>query len=87
MGRQRGVVTSRDGRSSFAWINTLNVADLVESFQSGVRAPRSAAVAEAPAGFAEWRRPGRFQAISPDGVVYRVRSERHKPKAMSTPCR
>lgn len=71
----------RDGLSSFAWINTLNVADLMEDLQDGRRARRSAATAVAPEGFAQYRGGWRFQAISPEGVGFRVRSERHKPQA------
>ena len=72
---------ARDGRSSFAWLNQLNVADLLDDLRAGRRSDRSAARAVAPEGFAPYRKPGRFQALSPDGVVYRVRSVRHKPKA------
>ncbi len=72
---------ARDGRSSFAWLNQLNVADLLDDLRAGRRSDRSAARAVAPEGFAPYRKTGRFQALSPDGVVYRVRSMRHKPKA------
>ena len=70
-----------EGTSSFAWINTLDASAVLSDFQEGRRAARSAATAVAPDGFAPYARPGRFQAISPDGVVYRVRSSRHKPRA------
>lgn len=71
----------RDGSSSFGWMNTLNLADLLQDGQTGRRAARSAVRATAPEGFAAWRKAGRFQAASPDGLLYRVRSVRHKPKA------
>ena len=34
-----------------------------------------------PKGFSAWRKTGKFRAASPDGVLYRVRSVKHKPKA------
>lgn len=37
--------------------------------------------AEAPTGFAAYEGSDRFRAVSPDGVVYRVRQERNKPEA------
>lgn len=67
---------SRDGTSSFAWINTVNMADLLWDVQHGQRASRALLVPEAPEGFAPWRKRGRFQAVSPEDVVLRVRSER-----------
>ena len=71
----------RGAASSFDWINTLNVADLLEDLESGQRASRSASQPVTPAGFAPYRRAARFQAVSPDGVVTRTRSVRHKPQA------
>lgn len=71
----------RDGSSSFAWLNSLNVQDLLDDFEYGDRATRSRVKAVAPAGFAPFRRAWRFQAVSPDEVVYRVRSAKNKPKA------
>jgi len=71
----------RDGSSSFAWLNALNVQDLLDDFEDGDRSTRSRAKAVAPEGFAPFRRTGRFQAVSSDEVAYRVRSVRHKPKA------
>lgn len=71
----------RDGSSSFAWLNTMNVADFLDSIEGGWRATRSRSEAVAPSGFAPYKKAGRFQALSPDGVAYRVRSVRNKPKA------
>ena len=72
---------SRDGTSSFAWINTVNMADLLSDFQYGQRSSRSVLSPDAPSGFAPWRKGGRFQAVSPDHCVFRVRSAKNKPKA------
>lgn len=37
--------------------------------------------AEAPAGFATYRAPGPLRAVSPEGIVYRVRTEANEPRA------
>ncbi len=71
----------RDGSSSFAWLNTMNVGDMLGDFRSHRRAARSGARVPVPAGFAPWRRQARFQAVSPDGVQFRVRSAKNKPRA------
>lgn len=71
----------RDGSSSFGWLNSLNVADLLDDLEHGLRASRSASTPAAPDGFAVFRRPGRFQAVSPDDVAYRVRSVKHEPRS------
>jgi len=78
--RERRAPT-RDGSSSFAWLNTMNVADLLRDFEYGWRARRSGARVPVPEGFAPWRRTGRFQAVSPDDVVFRVRTAKNKPRA------
>ena len=76
---------ARDGSSSFAWLNTLNLEDLVEDLQGGwIRhwGPRPGASAPPPDGFSAYRRPRRdARAISPDEVIYRVRAARHRPRA------
>ncbi len=73
---------ARDGSSSFAWLNTLNLADLQDAFRSGRHAHRSGGITvEAPTGFAPGRKARRFVAVSPDDVVFRVRTARNKPKA------
>jgi hypothetical protein len=71
----------RDGSSSFAWLNTMNVADFLEELEVGWRGTLSRSLPVAPEGFAPFRRPGRFQAVSPDDVAFRVRSARNKPAA------
>ncbi|HCH64647.1 MAG: hypothetical protein CL927_02400 [Deltaproteobacteria bacterium] len=70
-----------DGSSSFAWLETLNVSDLLDDMALGVRGPVSGAAVTAPQGFASWRSARRFQAVSPDDVVFRVRRARNKPQA------
>lgn len=73
---------SRDGSSSFAWINTLNLADLQDAFRSGRFVHTSGGVTvSAPEGFAPGKRARRFVAVSPDDVVFRVRTARNKPMA------
>ncbi len=70
-----------DGTSSFSWVNTLNAAEMLSDVQEGWRAARSAASAVVPEGFAPFTGARRFQALSASGVVYRVRSAPHEPKA------
>lgn len=72
----------RDGSSSFRWLNTLNVADVMHGLMDPWPDWTSrAATPVTPAGFSAWRKTRRFRAASPDGVLYRVRSEKHKPRA------
>ena len=33
-----------------------------------------------PEGFSAWKKRSRFRAVTPDGVMLRVRSEKHEPK-------
>lgn len=74
---------ARDGSSSFAWLNTLNVQDLVYGMRE--RRPswrtKGVTVPEPPAGFSAWRKPSRYRAASATDVMFRVRTEKHKPKA------
>jgi hypothetical protein len=73
---------ARDGSSSFRWLNTLDVQDVIAGMQS--RWPdwrTSASVPSPPDGFSAWKKEGRYRAASPDGVLFRVRSVRHKPPA------
>lgn len=74
----------RDGTSSFAWLNTMNMADLLGDLQGGARASRSRCSPATPDGFSAYRKKSRFQAVSPDDVIYRVRAEKNKPKAELT---
>ena len=71
----------RDGSSSFAWLNTMNMADLLHDVRTGERASRSIVDVPTPDGFSPYRKRGRFQAITPDDVVFRVRSAKNKPQA------
>lgn len=73
---------ARDGSSSFRWLNTLNVQDVIWALQSHDPDWRTrAAVPEAPEGFSAWKKRGRYRAASPDGVLFRVRTLKHKPRA------
>ena len=74
---------SRDGSSSFEWLNTLNVADVVQDFRyDGWPFPPSNAFAVSPPeGFSAYKTRHEHRAVSPDEVLYRVRSEKHKPRA------
>lgn len=71
----------RDGTSSFAWLNTLNVYDVVVGLQAEKPGWRTHTDPATPEGFSAWRKGGRYRAASPDGVLYRVRSVKHKPEA------
>lgn len=76
---------SRDGSSSFRWLNTVNLADLVEDFRYS-RAPRGTRRHKGtiqPSGFAPYQKKMRREerAVSPDDVLVRVRAEKHKPQA------
>jgi len=74
---------SRDGSSSFSWLNTLNVADIVNDFRyEGMRGTMpNGFKAEPPDGFSAYKVKREHRAVSPDEVLYSVRSEKHKPKA------
>lgn len=74
---------ARDGSSSFAWLNTLNLQDLVANFQLERPSFRSrgASVAAPPDGFSAWRKEKFYRAASPDDVLLAIRVEKHKPKA------
>ncbi len=63
------------GNSSFDWINSVNMSGLLADLEYGHRSSRSVLTPGTdPAGFAAWRKRGRYQAVSPDGVAFRVRS-------------
>lgn len=73
---------ARDGSSSFRWLNTLNVQDVIVGMQSSWPDWRTSATVPAPPeGFSAWKKARRYRAASPDGVLFRVRTERHKPRA------
>ena len=71
-----------DGSSSFAWLNTVNLSDLISGFRAGSRGPRlKGVVARAPEGFAAYDKARPFRAVSPDGLMYQVRTMPHEPEA------
>ncbi|MEO0600627.1 MAG: hypothetical protein AAF211_04270, partial [Myxococcota bacterium] len=74
---------ARDGQSSWAWINTLNVQDVIRGHR--IAKPnwrsRGAGLDAPPDGFSAWKKEGRYRAASPDNVVFRIRGVKHKPKA------
>ncbi len=73
---------STDGSSPFAWINSLNLASILNDFRYGSGLGRSAGVTvPTPDGFAAFHRRSQYAAINPDDVKLRVRTFRHKPKA------
>jgi hypothetical protein len=74
---------SRDGDSSFAWLNTLNVADLVQDFRydEWPFPPSNAFAVSPPEGFSAYKTRHEHRAVSPDEVLYRVRTEKHEPRA------
>jgi len=80
--RDRAAPT-RDGSSSFAWLNTLNLADILQDFQYDHRGegPRAGLTPTAPEGFSAYRKGREYRAVSPDEVVYRVRAAKHEPEA------
>ena len=73
----------RTGRSSFRWINQLNLSDLLSDFHNrgAGYAPAKGLKAPVPEGFAAYHQRNRIRATSPDGVVYRVRTQKNKPEA------
>lgn len=73
---------ARDGSSSFRWLNTLNVQDVMVGMWAERPDWRSGGVTvETPAGFSAWKKTSRARAASADGALYRVRVEQHKPRA------
>ena len=72
---------SRVGNSSFAWINRMNMAEVVNALEAGTRAEPSRIDVSLPEGFSAFRKESRFQALSPDDVIYRVRSAPNRPEA------
>jgi len=78
--RERNAPT-RDGSSSFAWLNAMNLQDLIDDFQATRTGTRARRVhADLPEGFARFRQHRALRATSPDGVLFRVRTARHKPR-------
>lgn len=79
--RDRAAPTS-DGASAFAWLNQLNLSDMLYDFQYGKGGGHSPQV-HFPAikGFAAFKKTSHFAALSPDDVKLRARVFRNKPKA------
>jgi hypothetical protein len=74
---------ARDGSSSFAWLNTLNVQDVIGSFVVRTPSITTGPVSSPtpPDGFSAWRKKGRYRASSPDDVLFRIRTVKQKPTA------
>jgi hypothetical protein len=71
-----------DGSSSFAWLNSLNLVDVVGEFHwVDSRGNTHTFLAAPPEGFAPYESKKAYRAVSPDGVVFRVRSAEHEPEA------
>jgi hypothetical protein len=74
-----------DGTSSFAWLNSLDVQQLIRGLQQESPAWRTRGLAiQAPSGFSEWRKSRSYRAVSPDGVLFRARTVKHDPRADAT---
>ncbi len=73
----------RDGSSSFLWLNTVNLADIIDGFRAGYPGEKlSGVTVPVPTGFARYDNKARpFRAVSPDGVLFQVRAAEHKPEA------
>jgi hypothetical protein len=70
------------GRSSFAWINEVDLGQLLGEFRAGgVSGQSCGARPTAPTGFAPFPRRKAFAAVSPDDVLFRVRTMKNKPRA------
>jgi hypothetical protein len=74
---------NRSHRSSFDWLNTLSVADLVKQFASveDLSGPKNRVDVTLPKGFAAYDTRRQDWAASPDGVLFRVRTAQHEPEA------
>lgn len=71
-----------DGSSSFAWLNSLNLVDVVGEFRwLGGKGNTATFLADPPEGFAPYKAKKAYRAVSPDGVVFRVRAAEHEPEA------
>lgn len=72
-----------DGRSSFAWINAIDVRNVLRDFANGdqVGGPAPHVSVQPPDGFAPYPHKRYPRALSPDDVVFRVRAFRNKPQA------
>jgi hypothetical protein len=73
----------QDGSSSFYWLNTMNLTNMLGDFEygaspRGTRRYREGIVAD---GFAPYTMRREARAVSPDNVLLRVRAEKHRPEA------
>ena len=72
----------RLGASSFDWLNSLNLADLTSDFEYGDDDVRACGVqGPVPENFAPFTRRCRIRGVSPDNVMYRVRTHDNDPEA------
>jgi hypothetical protein len=70
------------GASSFGWVNSVSLDDLLGTFRYGWAVKRVAGVsAPAPEGFAAWRTKDGLRALSSDDAVWRVRVLRTRQPA------
>ncbi len=71
-----------DGSSSFAWLNSLDVQNVIAALRADVPDWKTkATITPPPPGFSAWKDQRRFRATSPDGILVRVRTEKHEPEA------
>ena len=72
-----------DGDSSFPWLNSVDLTELVHSSHYGwTSGSRGRVLTVAPPdGFAVYRTKRELRAVSPDSVIFRMRSVKHKPTA------
>lgn len=72
-----------DGRSSFAWLNTLDVQQVRAGLRTDAPDWKTAglAISAPPEGFSAFRDERRYRAASPDGVLFRARTVKHEPRA------
>ncbi|MFT5460154.1 MAG: hypothetical protein ACI9K2_006671, partial [Myxococcota bacterium] len=72
-----------DGSSAFPWLNTVDLSTVVYDFAWGDTqwGPRVGPLDALPEGMSRYRGHRELKAASPDGVMYRVRAVRHRPKA------
>ena len=71
-----------DGSSSFSWINTLNITDVLSAFQYEWEAGSKKSSGQIPEGFAIYTESKKdIKAASHDGVFYRIQTLKPKPSA------
>jgi hypothetical protein len=71
-----------DGSSSFAWLNSLDVQNVIAALRTDLPEWKTKAdIPEVPDGFSAWKDERAFRAASPDGILVRARTEPHEPEA------